>query len=272
MTPSRSRRAPNSTYQRVFGCTRSCAKSATSVVRSICVDGAEEVEPARQRAVGALDQERPAVAGAVVVVDEQIEADLEQVQPGAPLGRCPTRSGSTETSSAMRCCVLKKLPSVVSGSSCIGAVPCGCTRRLIAAHLHRRSPNQRVAPQRALGDGAVMHALVDVDRRVRRRERAERRQRRDARKEAAGADQRMLRRQVGVDARERAEPVRGAALVLRAARHVVAAVAVLRRLLEEQPVLDDRSAELEVRAEAGDAVDVEQILRAACCGTSGRGC
>ena len=28
-------------YQRALGCTRSCAKSATSVVRSICDDGPE---------------------------------------------------------------------------------------------------------------------------------------------------------------------------------------------------------------------------------------
>ncbi len=133
-------------------------------------------------------------------------------------------------------------------------------RRLVAADLDRRLRHQLVAPQRALGDGAEHHPLAHVDGRVRRREGAERGHRGDARKETGGADQRVRRRQVGVDARERADPVRDAALVFRTARHVVAAVAVLRRLLEEDAVLDDRAAQLEIGSEAGDAVDVVEIL------------
>ncbi len=54
--------------------------------------------------------------------------------------------------------------------------------------------------------------------------------------------------------------MRRPALVFGPARHVVAAVAILRRLLEEHAVLDERPAQLEIGRPAGDAVDVVQIL------------
>src|SRR5205814_1719214 len=72
-------------------------------------------------------------------------------------------------------------------------------------------------------------------------------------------DQRMFRREVGVDARERAEALRGLQLRLRPAFHITRAVAVLHGLLQEQLVLDQRTAGLDARGEAGDADDRQRL-------------
>src|SRR5437764_857558 len=70
----------------------------------------------------------------------------------------------------------------------------------------------------------------------------------------------MLRRQVRVNTRKRTEPMGRAPFVFGPAQDLIVAVAILRRLLEEQPALDDRSTQLEVRREAFDAVDVEELF------------
>src|SRR4051794_134224 len=69
----------------------------------------------------------------------------------------------------------------------------------------------------------------------------------------------MLARQVRVDARERAEALRGLQLGLRPALHVARAVAVLHGLLEEQLVLDQRTAGFDARRETGDADDGQRL-------------
>src|ERR1041385_1338344 len=100
---------------------------------------------------------------------------------------------------------------------------------------------------------------MDVDGGGRRRKGAERRLRRHARKEAPGRDERMPRREVRVDARERTEPLRRAQFVLRPTRNVGRRVAELRRLFEEDAFLQDRPAGFKPRSEGADAFDVERL-------------
>ncbi len=85
----------------------------------------------------------------------------------------------------------------------------------------------------------------------------QRRLARQAREEPACAHHRMPRRQCGVHACERTEPRRLPQLVLGTARYVADAVAELRGLLDEEAILDQRTASLEARRERGDAFDIE---------------
>ncbi len=73
-----------------------------------------------------------------------------------------------------------------------------------------------------------------------------------ARKDAGGRDERVARRQIRVDAGERAEPFRNPQHVRRQARYVARAVAILRSLLEKEPVLDQWAARLDPRRPPSD--------------------
>ena len=133
----------------------------------------------------------------------------------------------------------------------------------VLVDLHGRFAEERVGPERSFGDAGMVDARVHVNSGVGRREGAERRECGDARKEPAGPDQRVARRKIGVDARERAEPLRRAQLVLGSARHVGRRVAELCRLFEQQTILQDRSAGFESRPERPDTFDVERLTATA---------
>ena len=215
-----------------------------------------EVEPPGEAAVDALDQHRLARARAVVPAVQQVEAGFEQVQSAQHVAR----SGHRFDHLIRRRAAVLRVEEIAERRFRPQHHRGGTLRDHVGqefVHLHRRLAEDRVGPERALRHAGVIDVRVDVGRRVGRNEGAERRERRDARKQTAGGDQRMARREVRVGARERAEPFRRAQLVFRTARHVAGAVAELRRLLDEQPILDDRSAGLEPRAERADARDVE---------------
>ena len=65
-------------------------------------------------------------------------------------------------------------------------------------------------------------------------------------------NERVTRREIRVDTRERAETVRGSQLGLIPARDIRCAIAVLRRLLQEDAILDERPAGLEPRRQRAD--------------------
>ena len=77
------------------------------------------------------------------------------------LNRCEPPGPSCETGHRLdhlkhavaRRCWLKKLPSVVSGSSAIGGGSLRDDVGLVVVRLHGRFAEQRVGPERALGDG-----------------------------------------------------------------------------------------------------------------------
>ena len=83
----------------------------------------------------------------------------------------------------------------------------------------------------AFGHAAVLTVAVHVDGRVGRREGAEGGEWSTLGKNPTVRDQRVARRQIRVDARERAEPCEIRNFVLRQARDVAGAIAILRRLL-----------------------------------------
>ena len=134
---------------------------------------------------------------------------------------------------------------------------------LVLVHLHGRFAEQRVGPQRALGDARVVDARVHVDGGV------------------GGVNVPSVANAVTLGKKP---PVatsewrgdRFASTRVNELNHFVvrssssgrlgtslARVAELRRLLEEQPVLDDRAAGFEPRRERADALDVERLTAAA---------
>ncbi len=134
--------------------------------------------------------------------------------------------------------------------------------RFVLMHLHRRLREERVGPERAFGDRAVIHVAVQIDRRVRRRERPEIRETRHPRENTASRQQGVFGREIRVDPRKRAEPLVRTQFVLRPARHVGFAQAELRGLLEEEPIADDRTTRLESRRERTDSDDVDRVTAA----------
>src|SRR4051812_25656490 len=99
--------------------------------------------------------------------------------------------------------------------------------------------------------------LADVDGCVGRDERAQHLLIDRAWDESSGHRERMAWREIGVKARQRAEPVDLLQLGLRAARDVNRLVVVLRRLLQVQPAADDRSSDFDVGLPDGYSGDVD---------------
>src|SRR5439155_11741703 len=93
-------------------------------------------------------------------------------------------------------------------------------------------------------------------------ERAEIGKRRHSREDAAGADQRLPRGELRVDAREGAEPAIRFHLVLGPARYVLRSVAKLRGLLDEEAIADERPAGFQARRERGEPFHVERVALA----------
>ena len=209
----------------------------------------------RQRAVGTADKDGPAVARRVEARAQHVDAELEQVQSRrAAVDRSRKRLDRLDD----RRRPLLGIEEVAQGR--VGPqLHRGGTlrhqRRLIVVRLDGRFADEMIGPESARADRHAVHAFVHVNGRIRRNERAERRELRDARKPPAGNVERMPRRQIRVDARERAEPVRRLQFVFGTARHVLHAVAVLRGFLDEETVLDNRSADGEPRGKTGDPFD-----------------
>jgi hypothetical protein len=103
------------------------------------------------------------------------------------------------------------------------------------------------------GETAGREAILLVGRHHRPVERAERGVVRVAAKQVHVADERQLRRHVGVEPREVAHPPAALGLVRRPAPDFGHLVAELRAFLEEQPVLDERPAEADPRPERFEA-------------------
>ncbi len=257
MTPSRSSRPPNSTYHRVFGWMRSCAKSAKSVLLNLQRSGDAEIEPPNERAVGAANQDRPADTGPVELGVQHVDARLEEVQGHASMDRAGHR-----------------FDELVCGRVAHLLVEEVAERRLrqqlhrqgplrhhigpVAVDFERRLREQGRTPEGSLGDRRRVHASMHVDGGLGRREGAKASVLVDAREKSSDTDERMARAHVGIDAGEGAESVGGDGLLLRTARNVVGPIAVLHRLLDEQLVLDDRPSRLQPRTERGDTDNLKQ--------------
>ena len=210
----------------------------------------------RQRAVSTLDQHRPAQARAVVRVAQQIDAAFEEVRAALRAFR-PRERRDDLIGHRLPMLLVEEVAGRRVGQELHRRRPLGQHVRFETVHVHRRFAEQRVGPHRALGRGDLVRADARVDRGVGRRERAEQIVVRPAREPAEGADERVPGRHVRIDAGERTERRRRVQQVFRQARDIHGAVDELHRLLEEQPVLHDGSAEFDARRFTAEPDDLD---------------
>src|SRR5262249_22279043 len=109
--------------------------------------------------------------------------------------------------------------------------------RLVAMNFRRRFSKDFIAPERAFSKRSRAHAAGVLGGGGGRGDCAGCRLLRIRGEPPARRDQQMLRGQIRVDSGERAEAVGGSQLRQRSALNVAGAVLVLRRLLQEYPIL-----------------------------------